>query len=274
MTDISPSRLLDTAVLAAKTAGTHALENKARRSETSARFDHDIKLVLDMEGRQVAEEVMAAAFPDHGILGEEGGRSSGESDYEWVIDPIDGTVNYAHGFPYWCCSVAVRRGGEVLAGCVYAPEYDDCYTAHVEEAARCNGKPIHVTDTPCLSEALIFSGLSKHIESTAKPYFDLFRRLLLNTQKVRINGAAALYICYVAAGLSDGFFETHLYLWDHAAAGLIARQAGAVLALYPDDVEPHACAVLCANEHLIGGLRSILEERMPETKNKVPSTAN
>jgi myo-inositol-1(or 4)-monophosphatase len=262
MSKLPPARLLDTAVRAAQAAGSHALANTARRRETSETFDHDIKLVLDVECQQIAEEVITAEFPGHEILGEEYTRSAAASDYEWIIDPIDGTVNYSHGFPYWCSSVAVRRRNEIVAGCVYAPEFANCYTAHVEETAQCNGKPIRVADTQRLDQALIFSGLSKHIESEGQSDFARFRKLLLNTQKVRINGAAALDICHVAAGLSDGFFETHLYLWDHAAAGLIAQQAGAVMCLYPNESEPHCTAVLCANQHLIDGLRSVLEEEV------------
>jgi len=257
MNSIPLPHLLDVAICAAEVAGRHALENKDRRTEANETFNHDIKLVLDVECQQIAEKVIASEFPDHGILGEEDARSSNISAYEWIIDPIDGTMNYTHGFPYWCCSVAVRCHDKILAGCVYAPEFNEFYTAHVEKPAKCNGDPIHASDTRHLAEAIVFTGLSKHMESANEPHFEMFRMLALNTQKARINGSAALDLCHVAAGSCDGFFETNIYLWDHAAAGLIAQQAGAILSLYPQENEPHATTVLCANRNLISGLRAI-----------------
>ncbi|MEN7973203.1 MAG: inositol monophosphatase family protein [Verrucomicrobiota bacterium] len=257
MNDIPLSHLLDTAICAAEAAGKHALENKDRRTETNKSFDHDVKLVLDVECQKIAEKVISSEFPDHSILGEEDIRPGSDLDYEWIIDPIDGTMNYTHGFPYWCSSVAVRRQGKILAGCVYAPEFDEYYTAHIDGTAKCNGEPIRVSDTRTLGESLIFTGLSKHMESTNEPHFEIFHMLAINTQKVRISGAAALDMCHVAAGSSDGFLETNIYLWDHAAAGLIAEQAGAILSLHPQENEPYATTVICANENLIGGLQAI-----------------
>ncbi len=257
MKDIPLSHLLDTAICAAETAGKHALDNKARRKETSEVFNHDIKLVLDLECQRIAEKVIASEFPDHGILGEEDAQPNSATAYEWIIDPIDGTMNYTHDFPYWCCSIAVRHHEQILAGCVYAPEFGDYYTAHIEEPAKCNGAPIHVSDARDLDKALIFTGLSKRMESADDPIFDMFRTLALDTLKLRINGSAALDLCHVAAGSCDGFLETNLYLWDHAAASLIAQQAGAVLSLYPEESELHGVTVLCANENLIDGLRDI-----------------
>ena len=257
MEEIPLAHLLDTAIAAVEAAGNHALANKDRRTEINESFTHDIKLVLDVECQEIAEKVIASEFPDHGVLGEEGVLPNRTTAYEWIIDPIDGTMNYTHGFPYWCCSVAVRHNEKILAGCVYAPEYGNYYTAHIEEPAKCNGEPIRVSDTKDLDKAMILTGLSKHMESSDEPHFEMFRTLALKTQKVRINGSAALDLCHVAAGLCDGFFETSIYLWDHAAAGLIAEQAGAILSLYPEENESYGVAVLCANENLIDSLRAI-----------------
>ncbi len=257
MKEISLTHLLDTAICAAEAAGKHALANKTRRTESTETFAHDVKLVLDMECQKIAEKVILSEFPEHGILGEEDVRIAPEGDYEWVIDPIDGTMNYTRGFPYWCVSIAVRHNGRMLAGCVFAPESNEYYTAHIEEEAKCNGKAIHVSDTTRMDEAMVFTGISKHMETDQAAHFDTFKALTLNTRKVRINGSAALDMCHVAAGHADGFFEPHLYLWDHAAAGLIAEQAGAAVSLYPLDSEPHACGVICANKNLIDPLRAI-----------------
>ena len=257
MTELSLTHLLDVAICAAEAAGNHALQNKDRRKEATETFSHDVKLVLDMECQKIAEGVITEQFPEHGILGEEDIRPNSDQAYEWIIDPIDGTMNYTNGFPYWCCSIAVRYHEKVLAACVFAPEFGDYYTAHIEDPAKLNGKPIHVSDTKHLQDAMIFTGISKHMESTNEPYFEMFRMLAINTQKVRIAGSAALDLCNVAAGNGDGFFEPSIYLWDHAAAGLIAEQAGAEIALFQQKNIPHCVTVLCANKHLIDGLRAV-----------------
>ena len=122
MNDVALSHLLDVALCAAEAAGKHALANKHRRTEINETYAHDIKLVLDIECQKIAEDVIASEFPNHNVLGEEGSRKNNISSYEWVIDPIDGTVNFAHNLPYWCSSVAVRYNEKVLAGCVFAPE--------------------------------------------------------------------------------------------------------------------------------------------------------
>jgi len=257
MENISLTHLLDTAICAAEAAGHHALANKDRRKEANESFSHDVKLVLDLECQKIAEGIIASEFPGHGILGEEDIRSNPNGGYEWVIDPIDGTMNYTHGFPYWCASVAVRYNQKVLAGCVFAPEFNDYYTAHIDAPAKLNGEPIHASETQYLDESMIFTGISKHMSNHQDPHFTAFSRLALNTRKIRINGSAALDMCHVAEGHADGYFEPHLYLWDHAAAGLIAEQAGAVVSLYPLQHEPHACGVICANQNLIDDLRAI-----------------
>ncbi len=254
---IAFDRLLEVATRATDAAGSHALQNKHRCGETTGTFSHDVKLVLDVECQKIAEETILSEFPDHGILGEEDVKERPDESYEWIIDPIDGTMNYSYGFPYWCCSIAVRHNKKILAGCVYAPEFGDFYTAHLEAPAKRNGEPIRVSNTPQLQESLIFTGLSKDFESTSEIHFEMFRKLALNTRKLRINGAAALDLCHVAAGTTDGFFETGIYVWDYAAAGLIAERAGAVLSLYPYKNELHRYSVLCANNKLISGLQAI-----------------
>lgn len=262
MNDLPPALLLDTAICAAEAAGNHALSNKHRRTEANERFKHDVKLVMDLECQRIAEEVITSRFPEHGILGEEDTRPNSAAAYEWIIDPIDGTMNYTHDFPYWCCSIAVRNREQMVAGCVYAPEFENLYTAHSDDTAKCNGAPIRASNTGDLDQALLFSGISKQMESVGPTHFELFRTLALNTQKVRINGSAALDMCHVAAGSCDGFLETTLYLWDYAAAGLIAQQAGAVLTVFPEHEALHQATVLCANAALTEHLSAIYTETL------------
>ncbi|MBN1268167.1 MAG: inositol monophosphatase [Kiritimatiellae bacterium] len=236
MKDPSLQELLDGAVSAARAAGDHALRHRDRRHEVAERTAHDVKLQLDRECQSVAEEVIHARFPSHAILGEEGTISKEPGAVCWIIDPIDGTVNFSHGLPQWCSAVAVRRGEEIVAGAVYVPAVGEMYTATIEEPARLNGEPIHPSTTPTLAEAMILTGLSKKMEENPLA-FPQFEKLSRAVQKVRVMGAAALDICHVACGRADGYAESSIYLWDVAAAGLIARRAGArteVLRQYSD----------------------------------------
>jgi len=132
-------QLLEVCIKAAKAAGAHALNNLHRREEVIESFDHDVKLVMDRECQTIAEGIVHGHFPDHAILGEEGVIEK-EHAIEWVIDPIDGTANYTRGFPYWACSVAVRRDEKVLAGCIFVPVLNECYSATIDGPALCNDR--------------------------------------------------------------------------------------------------------------------------------------
>jgi len=133
--------LLGCCIAAARGAGEHALSNEARRAEIVKKSSHDVKLALDIECQAKAEEVIRATYPSHLILGEEGGAFSDSKDPMWIIDPIDGTVNFMHGLPLWCSSVAVRVGGEVVAGAVYMPALQELFTATCEERQAHQGFP-------------------------------------------------------------------------------------------------------------------------------------
>lgn len=225
----TPSSLLATAIQAARRAGTHALSHRSRRREANLVARHDVKLQLDVECQAIATETILASFPDHAVLGEEdtpgAAAAAVASPYEWIIDPIDGTVNFFHGNPYWCCSVAVRREGEMLAGCVYAPSMHLLFEGAVDQPSRCNGEPIAVSETQDLAAANVHTGADKDARPDSQP-FRFFHRIATLVQRPRICGAAALDICQVAAGGADAFFEPSIYIWDIAAADLILRRAG------------------------------------------------
>ena len=235
--DPSPEELLECAVAAVRAAGTHALDNRARRTEVVAATEHDVKLRLDLECQEKAVDTIRARFPDHAILGEEDSgagilpaASAPPPDpqpptLEWVIDPIDGTVNFFHGVRFWCSSTAVRRNGQVVAGAVFAPELDELYTATVDGPAKLNGSRISVSDTSTVAEAMVLTGMDR-TAVTGLPSFSLFEKIADNAQKARIMGSAAVDICLVARGGADAYFEAGIYLWDIAAAGLIVERAG------------------------------------------------
>ena len=222
----APAHLLDCAEAAARAAGGHALANRGRRSEVNASYAHDLKLQLDIECQEVAEAVIMSRYPGHAIMGEEGSAPDADAEFEWIIDPIDGTLNYFHGLPHWCASVAVRRpGGPILAGCVHLPVLDECFTAAEGRPATLNGTPIRVSATARLSDAMLLTGLGK--PPHGEPYdLTLLGRVTNTAQKTRVLGAAAVDICYVACGRVDAYVDAGICLWDYAAAEIITQRAG------------------------------------------------
>jgi len=259
MNEPTNQQLLDVCIEAAKAAGAHALNNLHRREEFIERFDHDIKLVMDRECQTVAEEIVHSHFPEHAILGEEGAIEK-EHAFEWVIDPIDGTANYTRGLPSWCCSIAIQCNGEVLAGCVFVPLLNECYSATIDGPALCNGEPIHASDVPSLKKATFFAGLTKDIDPRAIAFFgDMAPRV----NKIRMIGSAAIDICHVACGRSDGYYEPGLYFWDVAAAGLIAKRAGAVISEWPRK-EEHGVRYLCTTPAIHAEIKTTAEKYFEE----------
>lgn len=210
---------------AARAAGEHALQHQARRQEAMTRTAHDVKLVLDHECQAVAEGVIHRAFPHHHFLGEEGGSAGDGSQPQWIVDPIDGTVNFSHGIPYWCNSVAVSVEGRVVAGAVYAPVLEHLYAATAESEATCNDRPICVSDTGTLERALVLTGVERNFDQYPESN-QVVTGVASRVQKLRLLGAAALDLCMVADGRADAFYESGLNLWDVAAAAHIVERAG------------------------------------------------
>lgn len=254
MNEPATQQLLDVCIEAARTAGNHGLNNLHRREEIVESFDHDIKLVMDQECQRVAESVIHGHFPDHAILGEEGSTVRDHA-FEWIIDPIDGTANYTRGLPTWCCSIAVRRDNRVLAGCVFAPVLNECYSASIDSPALLNGELIHVSNVPTLGKAAFFTGLTKDLDRRA---VDFFADMAPRVSKIRVIGCAALDICHVACGRSDGYYEPGIYIWDVAAAGLIAGRAGAAITEWPRD-EEHGIRYLCTVPAIHDPCKQIVE---------------
>ncbi len=248
-------QLLDVCVEACRAAGNHALENSHRREEALATFDHDIKLVMDRECQTLAEQTVHSHFPDHAVLGEEGAIET-THDFEWIIDPIDGTANYTRGLPTWCCSIAVRHNGTMRAGCVYVPVLGESFTATIDGPALLNGTPIHVSGATTLGKATFFGGLTKDVDPRA---VDLFSDLAPRVSKIRMIGSAAIDTCHVACGRSDSYYEPGIYIWDIAAAGLIAQRAGAAITEWPRD-EDHGCRFLCSAPAIHNELKTIIEK--------------
>jgi len=251
--------LLDCAVRAARAAGEHALRNAHRRRETLKVDAHDVKLRLDIECQQVATRVIGETFPGHSILGEEDEEHAGAPDnegYEWIVDPIDGTVNFYHGLQRWCCSIAVRRGTTVLAGAVYGPALNEFYTAAQDGPARLNDRPIAVSATTNLNESIVMTGADKGVERGVPP-LAIFTRIAGVVRRPRVMGCAALDMCQVACGRADGYCEGGIYIWDVAAAGLVVRQAGGKSEIIHRHPEPHRLQFLATNGHIHEELKAL-----------------
>lgn len=189
-----------------------------------------IDLVTDVDRRSEAAivEVIRAAFPDHAVVGEEGGEiagAPGRGGYTWLIDPLDGTTNYTHGFPCFCVSVGVACEGVPVAGAIYDPTREELFTALRGEGAYFNGHRLRVSTVKDLDDALLATGFPADLRET-RMNLDHFTNFCLVAQAVRRPGSAALDIAYVAAGRLDGFWELRLSPWDMAAGALMVEEAG------------------------------------------------
>lgn len=227
------SEYLTTAVDAARLAGNLLRENFGRPLEVDAMHAHDIKLELDRRTQHLIETHLLARFPDHAILGEEGMRS-GASDLEWIIDPLDGTVNYFYGIPHFATTIALRRNNELLAGVVHDPMRDETWTVEAGGPALLNGNPVRVSTRTELQDCIVSMGVSKTID-TINSTLPAFSHAIRKVKKMRMLGSAALDIAYVATGRLDAYIEGTIGLWDIAAGILLVRAAGGTV-----DIRPHA----------------------------------
>lgn len=234
---VDSRKALKAAIEAAFAVGGLLRRNQCATKRANHVTQHDIKLELDVRSQKLIERRLLVDFPRVAVLGEEGDSGSAESEYRWVIDPIDGTVNFSYGIPHACVSIALqqkamRRSGSTyedgyntLVGVVYDPFCDELWTASVGQPARLNGRVIHVSTRRKLEECIVSIGFAKSRESleATLPYFN---KLVHRIRKVRMMGSAALALTYVASGRFDAYVERGINLWDIAAGGLILECAG------------------------------------------------
>jgi myo-inositol-1(or 4)-monophosphatase len=171
-------------------------------------------------------EVIRSKFPDHSILTEETGAIVQDSEYKWIIDPIDGTVNFAHGIPLCCISIAIEHNGEVIMGAVYNPNLKESFFAEKGKGATLNEKPIHVSQQTELFKSCLVTGFPYTYINSENGPLEVFGKLVRQGIAVRRFGSAAIDLCWVAAGRFDGFYEHKLEAWDSAAGALIVKEAG------------------------------------------------
>ena len=194
-----------------------------------AKRANDFVTQVDQAAEQAIIEVVKKAYPDHGFLAEESGASEGKTDYVWIIDPLDGTTNFLHGFPQYCVSIALAHKGVVTQGVIYDPVRNDLFTATRGRGAFLNDRRIRVSRRAHLREALVGTGFPFRDGSYLDTYMQMMKVMIQQTAGLRRPGAAALDLAYVAAGFYDGFFEIGLNAWDVAAGSLLVLEAGGLI---------------------------------------------
>jgi len=239
---MTSNHFLDAATAAALAAG------RLQRSRFATDFAVDLKgakdLVteLDTASESMIVGMLLERFPDHGILAEEGSYPDGNGRHTWIIDPIDGTTNFAHGFPWFCSSIALEQDGCLEVGVIYNPINDELFTASAGNGAFLNGRRLHVSQRSPLSSCLLGTGFPYDCATHPENNFDSFIRFQKTARGIRRAGAAALDLAYLAAGRLDGFWEVKLKPWDVAAGTLLIQEAGGLVTAFdgsPYDVRNH-----------------------------------
>ena len=257
--------MLNVAVKAARAAG--AIINRAALDVEAVRISqkqvNDFVTEVDHASEATIIETLLTAYPDHGILAEESGQQHGNSasDHIWIIDPLDGTTNFIHGFPVYCVSIALAVKGKVEQAVIYDPSRNDLFTATKGRGAYMNERRIRVSKRTQLNQCLISTGFPFRPGDNFQNYLAMMADIMPRTAGLRRPGAAALDLAYVAAGFTDGFFETGLSPWDVAAGSLLVTEAGGLIGNFTgeaDFMEQREC--LAANPRVYGQLVPILHK--------------
>jgi len=226
---------LDLAIAAARAAGALLRANFGTPLHVDSLHAHDIKLQLDVDSQTLITRMVLDHFPDHAIYGEEGIAGNQSSPFHWIIDPIDGTVNFFYGIPHFCISIALRENSDILLGVIYDPIRDELWQVRKGGPPLLNGKPCAVSKRAAVSESILSVGFSKH-KSSIDSGLPLFTDLVYRARKCRLMGSAALDMAYIACGRLDAYIEQSISLWDIAAGMLLIQSAGGAVKLEP---QPH-----------------------------------
>ena len=222
----TPAKLERVALSAARAAGRIHLRRLSRIKVTRKTNAIDLVTEADHESEQAVIRTLNRAFPDHAILAEESGANARLSEHRWIIDPLDGTTNFAHGFPQFCVSIAYERRGRLELAVVFDALKRELFVAARGRGARLNGRPIHVSATPSLDRALLATGFPYDQRERRNFYLTFWEAFMMRTQGVRHTGSAVLDLCYVACGRVDALWEFGLRPWDVAAGSADRRRGG------------------------------------------------
>ena len=237
---------LDTALAAARAAGELLRANFGKPLDVNEFAAHDIKLDLDVRAQALITEILLGANPDHAIFGEEGIAGNQASEWQWIVDPIDGTVNYFYSIPHFCISIALRRGDTMQVGVIYDPMRDEMWAVERGGKPTLNGAPMAVSERTQLSDAVLSVGFSK-TKTTIAAGIPLLEKYVMKARKCRLMGSAALDLAYVACGRLDAYIEQSVSLWDVAAGMILVETAGGKFQMTPREDAPEKISVVASN---------------------------
>jgi myo-inositol-1(or 4)-monophosphatase len=239
--------MIDTAIAAAKAAGELLRRNFGQNLKINESTAHDLKIQVDVDCQELITSIVLDNFPDHKLLGEEGNAGNPAAHIEWIVDPLDGTVNYAMGIPHFCVSIAARQNGETLFGVIYDPMREELFTAECARPTLLNGREQKVSTRDKLSDALLALGFAKNEESIDH-CLKLYQHYGRSAKKLRAMGSAALDLAYVSCGRLDAYIEQGVSLWDIAAGVLLVQRGGGQVVL---EQKPGGKFKVCASSGLI-----------------------
>jgi myo-inositol-1(or 4)-monophosphatase len=240
------SKPLSVATTAARAAGALIRSHFGKPLEVSEMYAHDIKLDLDVQSQELITQALLEAFPGHAIYGEEGIAGTQDSEWQWIVDPIDGTVNFFYSIPHFCISIALRHKEEIVLGVIYDPMRDELWEVERGGVPLLNGQQIKVSPRTQLSEAVVSVGMSKSSE-IARHATAILEKYVHRARKCRLMGSAALDLAYVACGRLDAYIEQAVSLWDVAAGKLLVEAAGGRAELTPRSDHPDKISVRAWN---------------------------
>lgn len=239
--------------------------NQVNKLDVEKKAQNDFVSKVDREAETLVVRLLQRAYPDHAFVGEEGGKQGVESDYEWIIDPLDGTTNFLYGIPQYSVSIALKHKGRLMVGVVYDPLRDETFAASRGDGATLNGRRIRVSERTNLQNALLGTGIPFRANQNLDLYLQSMKVLLPETAGVRRMGSAALDLAYVASGRFDGFWEFGLHEWDIAAGVLLIQEAGGLISdMRGNNTHLQTGDVLAANPKVFKEMLKRLHPIMPK----------
>lgn len=252
---------METACRAALESGRILKELFGNVTGVSKKGEIDLVTEADLRSERAVIDIISGRFPCDSIMAEESGEQGGESDRKWIIDPLDGTTNFAHSFPFFAVSIGFQVENEIVLGVVYNPCMNEFFEAEKGGGAFLNKKPISVSKRKDLKDSLVGTGFPYDIHENSADVMDCLKKMIVSVQGVRRAGAASVDLCYLAAGRLDGFWEKGLKPWDTAAGSIIVREAGGVLSDYSgNDYSPYGKNILAANPFIHGKMLDVLRK--------------